>query len=542
VISDLAAPSVPVKNNRRRNLFILLGGLVVIVLLAIVFGRPHNDAITARVITVSYGRYQTKLPETGIVQRPQTQTLAALVSGNLGQIFVRPGQHVVAGQLLATISNPQLVDAAATAQQAYLSAQGRARTAASTNATLPTQNRSAVVQAEANVETARFTLNQAIQDERAGTQSGLGYGGTSAAQQRAAADSTVAQRATDLREAKRIADADQALFNQKAIARNTVDQDVAKLQQAQVAYDQAKRDRDETYAQITRQSPVLSDRVRADRDAVKQAEAALAAARASAGQDKSGDVAAANADAQKAYEDSRYANDQVARTRIVAPFAGVVQTIANETADTLRPLQPGDAVTAGQAIVTLAGESGFVVRTRVDEQDVANVQVGQLANVSGEDLGTAILRGHVAAVGAVAQKSDDPSNTARQIITTVSLDRTVPYLRDGMNVDVDIVTADRRRALVIPTDAVRREADGKPYVLTLINGRAKKRSIKISLSNDVAAIVTSGVKLGDRIIADRNVGITDGVAVQPSASSMPSASPKASASPSSPAPTPSPKG
>jgi HlyD family secretion protein len=507
--------NAPVKSNRRRNLLILIGGLLVIVVVGAIAARPHDSAVMARVVTVAYTRYQTKLPETGVVQRPQTQTLAALVAGNLGQIYVRPGQHVSRGQLLATISNPQLIDAAATAQQAYLSAQGHARTIASTNATLPAQNRSSVIQAEANLETARFTLNQAIQDQRAGAQSGLGYGGTSAAQQRAAADTNVAQRATDLSEAKRIADADQALLGQKAIARNTVDQDVAKLQQAQVAYDQAKRDRDETYAQIARQSPVLSDRVRADRDAVTQAEAALASARANAEQDKSGDVEAANADTQKAYDDWRYASDQVARTRIVAPFSGVVQTIATETGDPLRQLQPGDAVTTGQAIVTLSADSGFVVRARVDEQDIAGVQLGQPAVISGEDLGTTTLPGHIVLIGAVAQKSDDPSNTARQIITTIGLDKTVPYLRDGMTVDVDIVTQNRPHVLAIPVDAVRRDAADKPYVLVVSNDMTAKRSIRLGATSDTQATVRSGLKPGEVIVAERNIGIVDHMRVKP---------------------------
>lgn len=179
--------------NRRRNIIIAAVGLVVIVAVGAIAARPHSDAPTARVATVAYTRYQTKFPETGQVQRPQTQTLAALVAGNIEHIYVHPGQHVAAGQLLATIANPQLIDAEATAHQAYLAAQGRARTAAATNATLPAQNRSAIVQAQANLQTARFNLNQAIQDERAGAQSGLGYGGTSASQQRAAAEATVAQ-------------------------------------------------------------------------------------------------------------------------------------------------------------------------------------------------------------------------------------------------------------------------------------------------------------------------------------------------------------
>ncbi|HEY4439472.1 MAG TPA: HlyD family efflux transporter periplasmic adaptor subunit, partial [Candidatus Elarobacter sp.] len=344
-------------------------------------------------------------------------------------------------------------------------------------------------------------------------------------QQRAAADTNVAQRATDLREAKRIADADEALFAQKAIARNTLDQDQAKLQQAQVAYDQAKRDRDEIYAQIARQNPVLADRVRADREAVTQAEAALAAARANAAQDKSGDVQAALADAQKAAEDLRYADDQVARLRIVAPFPGVVQTIANQTGDALRPLQPGDAVTSGAAIVTISADSGFVVRTKVDEQDVSAIAVGQRAIVSGEDLGTTTLPGHVRMIAATAQKSDDPSNTSRQVVTTVALDRTVPYLRDGMTVDVDIITQDRPHVLAVPADAIRRDDANKPYVLVVKNGTTQKRAVTLGPTNDAQSVIAAGVAPGDTIVAERNVAIAADMRIKATAVPSPSASP-----------------
>jgi RND family efflux transporter MFP subunit len=509
--------------NRRRNIIILLAGLLVVIVLGAIAARPQGKAPPARVVKVTYTRFQTKLPETGVVQRPETQTLAALVAGNVDRIYVHPGQHVSRGQLLATISNPQVVNAEQTARAAYDAAVGRARTAQQTNATLPTQNRSSVVQAEAQLEQARFALNQAVQDQRAGAQSGLGYGGTTAAQQRAAADAAVAQRATDLREAKRIADADTALFNQKAIARNTVDQDVAKMQQAQVAYDQAVRDRNETYASVSRQAPVLADRVRAQRDAVAQAEAALAAARATAGQDKSGDVQSAQADAAQRAADLQYAEDQIARLRIVAPYAGVIQTIANETGDTLRPLQPGDTVTVGQAVITMSGQDTFIVRTKVDEQDVASLRVGQRAVVSGEDLGTTTLPGHVALIGAVAQKSDDPSNTARQVVTTVALDKTVPYLRDGMTVDVDLVTQDLPHVIAVPADAVRRDEANSPYVLVVTNGRTVKRPVKLGVTSDTQAIVASGVKLGETIVAERNIGIIAGMAVSPTA--VPAASP-----------------
>ncbi len=502
--------------KRSRNAFIVLGGLIVVVALGVFFAkRPHASVLAVAETTVSYKHFSTRLPETGVVQRPQTQTLAALVGGNLGTLSVRPGQRVAAGALIATIVNPQLESNAASAREAMASAQAHVRSISETNAALPSQNRSSIVQAQAAVEQARSGVTQARQDAASGAQSGLGYGGSTAEAQRVAANSTLTTAETALREARRINAADQALFDQGAISKDALNQAQARVLDTQVAADQARRNRAITYQQLSRTQPYLADRVRAAENQLQQAEAALAAARANAANSKAGDLQGAQADAAAKANDYQYASDQLARTEIRAPFAGTIQTIASQTGDTLRSMQPGDAVTAGAAIATIAAGDGYVVKTKVDEQDVASIRVGQRATVSGEDLGTHSLRGHVIAISQVAQKSDDVANTSRQVITTVSLDQTVPFLRDGMTVDVDITTLDIARALAIPTDAIRRDDDRKPYVFVVRGGHAKRVPVVTGLSNDVLTIVRRGLRAGDRIVTDKTLAVSDGLAVRP---------------------------
>ena len=503
--------------KRRRNLIIIGGALAAIIIVAIIASasKPKSAGVTVSTQTVSYARFTTRLPETGTLQRPQTQTLAALVSGNLGALYVHPGDHVTAGQLVATIENPQLSSSLATARDTLLSAQARVQTVSETNAALPAQNRSAVVQAQASVEQAKFALNQARQDANNGSQSGLGYGGSSAEEQRLAANANVANADSNLSEAQRIYTANKDLYANKAISKDQLDSSQARFVQAGVADNQARRQRDITIANLGRQRPVLQDRVRASEDSLKQAQAQLAAAQANAAQSKAGDLDSARADAAKAQSDYQYAADQVARTQIHAPISGTVQTIATQAADTLRQLQPGDAITVGQALVTIAGDNGLVVRTKVDEQDVAAIRVGQSVNVAGEDLGGKTLPGHISFISAVAQKSDDPSNTARQVITTVALDKTLPFLRDGMTVDVDILTRDMPHTIALPNDALRQSTDGKgSYVFVIAAGKAKKTAIKTGIANDTQTVVLSGVKAGDVVIVDNNPLVTDGASVK----------------------------
>jgi RND family efflux transporter MFP subunit len=517
--------------NRGRNFIMLVVGLIAIVAIgAFALGRPKSAAIEAKLQTAAYTRFVTRLPETGVVQRPQIQTLSAEVSGDIARVLVKPGDHVAAGQLLVQLANPQLVSSAGGARAAYEAASGRASSAIETNAVLPAQNQSSVVQAEFNLEQAKSNLNQALTDQKNGAQSGLGYGGVTAESQRVTADANVANARTTLREAQRIDDADKDLYTNKAISKDALSQQAARLAQAQVAADQAQRQRDDTYAQLQQNVLVLADRVRATRDAVRQAQAALAAAKLQAGQNKAGDVAAARGDAAARLNDLHYAQDQVARLAIKAPYAGIVQTLAVQSSDSLRPLQPGDNVTAGQAVVTVAADTGFIVRARVDEQDVSQVRVGETARISGEDLGDKTLAGRVTAIGEVAQKSDDPSNTSRQIITTIALEASLPFLRDGMNVDVDIVTADRPHVIALPSEAIRRD-DAKPYVFVVrpSDGRAIKTPVVLGAANDTQTVVTRGVQPGDTVVVDRNPAIADNVAVKaaPSPAPAPTASGRA---------------
>jgi HlyD family secretion protein len=506
----------------KRRGFWIAGGAIVLVIVAFVAIAAHSGsaAIPVKLTTVAYATFETKLPETGVVQLPRTVTLPAGVTANVGEVLVRAGDRVRAGQLLATLVNEQIQSNVRDAEETVSAAQGKARSVAEINAALPEQNRSAVVQAEAAVVAARSQLTQTEQDLVAGSQSGLGYGGTTAEEQRLSADTVLSKAATDLREAKRTYDADTYLYDNKGVSRDTLMQTQARYEQAQATYEQAKSERKILGGTLSRETQVLRDRVTSSQDALRQAQAQLSAAQANAAQSKAGDLQAAQADARRASADLTYARDESSRLEIRAPFDGTIESVASQTSDTLRPLQPGDSVTLGQGIFTMAADDNFIVRTKVDEQDVAGIALGQPATVSGEDFGNATLPGRVIAISPVAQRSDDPSNTSRQVVTTIALERRLPFLRDGMTVDVDIVTHRIPHALAIPTDAIRK--DGKTsYVFVVRDGTATRADVKLGAQNDTQAVVTDGIGAGDVVIADKNPDVIAGTAVKPAPSPSP---------------------
>ncbi len=429
--------------KRTRNIIIIVVALLIVIVGAVFASkRGDSSATPVKLQKVSYSTFSVKLPENGVVLNANTVTVPSLVAGNVGQIYVKPGSHVNAGQLLATIENPTLDYNASGSQADYNNAVANVSTAR-------IQEQNQRVQYQAQVDTSKSALD----------------------------------------EARRVYVADAALLDQKAIARSQVDADKAKLEQAQVAYDQA----------------------------VQQLKLGAVSGY---GMDS---VQAAQANAEKSKILNAQNQRQVAFTRIVAPMTGTVQTVAAETSNPLRSMQQGDVVTAGEGLFTIAGDNKFVVRAQVDEQDIINVHVGQAANITGQDFPGHVIPGHVARIEPVAQKSTDASSTAMQVLTTIALDQSPSFLKDGMSADVDILTSNIPHSIVVPNDAINKTGKTS-FVYVVTGGIAKKRTITIGRAGDSTTQVLSGLAPGDVIVAAKMPPVTEGARVTPLPSSSPSPS------------------
>ena len=426
--------------KRVRNLFILVVALAIVVAVAVAASRHTASALAVPIQRIASATFVVKLPENGVVMRPKTATIPTLLTGNIGQIYVKGGDVVGAGRLLATIYDPTLEYTAAGSRADAVSASANIATAR-------VQERNARVAYQAQANTAKSSLDLAQQTY----------------------------------------DADVTLFANKAIPRQQLDQDRAKLEQARIAYQQAE------------QQLKLGAVTSYTGDSVQYAIGA----------------------AKKAQILNDQNQQQIAFTRITAPFDGEIQTVAAEPNDALRPLQPGDAVTAGHSLFTIAGGSGYIVRAEVDEQDIINVRLGQRANVSGQDFPGRTIIGRVAYIAPVATKSTDASSTAKLVLTTIARDSSPGFLKDGMTADVDILTSYVPQAIVVPNDAISK-IGSISYVYVVETGIARKRSISVGKVSDTTTWVRSGLRPGEIIVAQKIAGLTDGKRVKPLVSPSPS--------------------
>src|SRR6185369_3931963 len=127
---------------------------------------------------------------------------------------------------------------------------------------------------------------------------------------------------------------------------------------------------------------------------------------------------------------------------------------------------------------------------KVDETDIANVKLGQVANIKVDAFRDQILRGHVSEIGnsaltrttGVATGPQVAAQEAKDFKVVVTLDSPPRELRPGLSCTAEIVTATRDDVLTVPIQAITiRELDRKKEtegVFIVENGLAIFRPVR----------------------------------------------------------------
>jgi RND family efflux transporter MFP subunit len=461
------------------RIVIIVGALLLLIGIGVA-GRHGPDAIETKTVIVKPTTLTVKLPENGVLSRPQTTTIAATASGNILEIFAKESARVRKGDLLMKLDDRQIATSVAT-------------------------DRATVAEAAATLTSAQARLQADINAKSEGQISGgLGASsiGLSGASQLVQAEQTLTSSRLNLQTAKETYLADQELYKINGLPRQQLDKDKAAYDEAVANQVAAQQQYDLLKQQLRETGGQLDTQITADRSSVASAEAQLASANASL---------------------SLHTND-LANTEVRAPFDGVIQQIGTASGST--PLAPGDAVSPGELLFTIAAAGPMVVKAQVDEQDIINVKPGQRAVITGEDFPGRSLPGTVSNVAAVVVQVSQAGNSAKNVETTISLQRDYPFLRAGMSCDVDIITAEAKNVLVVPLAAVIDDG-AKHFVYVVKQNKATKIQVDKGLASDTDVVITRGVKSGD-VVATTNVkDLKDGSTVKaaPVASPAPSTSP-----------------
>lgn len=233
-------------------------------------------------------------------------------------------------------------------------------------------------------------------------------------------------------------------------------------------------------------SPAQLDEARRAVD-VAQAQQRNAQAQIEANADAGTDVAQAQAQLALARAATEAARARLGQTDLLAPADARVL---------VREVEPGQIVQPGKALLRLALAGPTQLEAQVDERFLDQLQPGQPATVVADAFAD---RRFAARVLSIAPSVDAQRGA---IEVKFALDGQSPaYLREDMTLSVEVETARRDRALVLPQVALRGAVAGdSATVLLLQGGRAQARSVRLGLRTLDAVEVLEGLQEGDTVL------------------------------------------
>lgn len=227
-------------------------------------------------------------------------------------------------------------------------------------------------------------------------------------------------------------------------------------------------------------------------------------------------------------------SDVLQKHNAVTPIDGIVTNLPVRVGETV---VPGIQNSSASLIMTIADMSLITAEVKVDETDIVNVKLDQLADVTIDAIPGRTFRGKVIEIGntailrstgLAASQSAVSSQEAKDFKVVVALDSPPAEIRPGLSCTAKIITATRSKALSIPIQSltVRQRGDLEPEpkpgnvqaaavvdpekqkkakeelqgVFVVNNGIARFREVKTGITGATDIEVTEGLKEGEEII------------------------------------------
>jgi len=378
--------------------------------------------ITAK---ATMGNVSKVITATGTVNFPHSIPLTFLQGGEIVELNVKAGDTVKAGQLLAKTNDTKLSTAVLQAQANVTSAQAKLQTLEEGfNDQTHAQAQAALAKAQQGVVTAQQNLTTAQQNAEP----------SYLANQVLLANQTVKQASDELAKAQQGGEA-------------------SSIQSAQSSLNKALTDL--TTAQ-TAQNGGAAQALASVQAQIRSAQAEVTSAQYEVAQQaqgpKAGDIQSARASIELAQVQLASAQTDLNNSAIFAPVDAVVVS---------SPLQLGQQSDAKSIITVTPVGKNLQVDATIDQADITLVKLGQKVDITLDAYPNQHISG---TVDLVALQGIIVSNVTTFTVTA-TIDQASDLLRAGMNANINIVVAEAKNVLTVPSEAVKTRGEKKSVLI-----------------------------------------------------------------------------
>jgi HlyD family secretion protein len=440
--------------------------------------------------------------ESGTIQAREQVVLKSEVEGQTTIIWIiEEGKYVEAGELLVELDGSKLDDSLVDQQIRVQNAEASYIRARESLEITRSKGESDVARAELDYEFAQEDLKKYVEGEYP--------------KQHKEMVSKIALAKGDLEDTANTAQWSKRLYDEKYIALADLTRDELRLERAKLDLETAQADLSllEEFTYKRRVRELESD--------VDQTEMALGRVKrqalANIVQDEA-DLKAKESELKRHKERLAKIEDQIQKTRIYSPAAGMV-IYATTGQDSRRgndePLEAGRAVREREEIIHLPTANSVLVNIKVHESSLKKVQIGQPVRITINALPGKEYFGTVARIAPLpdAQSFWRGNPDLKVYNTEIHLDGELDGVRTGMTCKAEVIVQQLRDVISVPIWAVVK-IGSQSTVYVKRGGRTEPVAVELGMDNKDRVHVISGLSEGDKVLTNpplQDTDITSGI-------------------------------
>jgi len=484
--------------------------------------RSADSTVQQLTYTVQRGPLTISVSESGTIKSREQQILKCEVEGQTTIIYLIPeGEFVQPGELLVELDASQLEDRRVDQQIQVQNAEAAYIQARENLEVVKSQATSDISKAELDYKFAEEDVKQYLEGEFP--------------KQLKELESNITLAQEELERATEKLRWSETLNKEKYLSQTELDADRIAKKRAELTHELAVAERD-LLQNFTYQRTL--DQLNSD---VDQARMALERVRLKANADTiqaEAEFKAKELGYQQQQDKLAKIEDQIAKTKIYAPIAGMV--IYATSAQGARPwsndqpLDEGRVVREREELIYLPTADAMTAEIKIYESNLQKVRPGMEARVTIDALPGRVFSGKVATIAPLPDAQSLWMNPDLKIYTTqIHLDGGGEGLRTGMSCRAEIIVEQYKDVVYVPIQSVLR-VNGEPMVYVPQGQEIVRRPVELGLDNNRMVRILRGLQAGEEVLMRPPLSSGAAPLEQQTTEDEPGSSPRQPAAPSEP--------
>lgn len=183
-----------------------------------------------------------------------------------------------------------------------------------------------------------------------------------------------------------------------------------------------------------------------------------------------------------------HAHKNLNEATTTAQFGGVIADVGADE---------GDTVTTAITIVHLVDPTSMELIVEMDEMDMPGVRLDQEAIISIDAIPDITFRGEVISIYPVPTKVSGIVNYNVRIALDVPENSD---LKIGMSASADIIISERSNVLLVPSQAIKKDSQGNQVVRVMVDEKIQEKPVATGISNGLETEIVSGLSEGEIVV------------------------------------------